>query len=76
MRGIPRETLKAADHGRRLVASAVDYTQPAYVIHGHWHQANQEQISDRTEVIGLAEDGRPNHTALLSTQPTLAAAYT
>ena len=48
----------------------------AYVIHGHWHQANQERISDRTEVIGLAEDGRPGHTALLCTQPTLVAAYT
>lgn len=76
MRGIPRETLQAADNGRQLLASTVDYTQPAYVIHGHWHQANQERISDRTEVIGLAEDGRHGHTALLRTQPTLVAAYT
>ncbi len=50
---------------------AVDRSQPELVLHDHWHQANRERISDRTEVIGLAEDGRSNHTALLSTQPTL-----
>ena len=75
MSGIPFDVLREAEHGRRLLAEAVDRTQPTYVLHGHWHQANTERISDRTEVIGLAEDGRQNHTALLSTQPTLVAAY-
>ena len=75
MAGIPFDVLREAEHGRRLLANAVIQTQPTYVLHGHWHQANQEHISERTEVIGLAEDGRSNHTALLSTQPTLVAAY-
>ena len=75
MRGVPWETQKAANHGRLLLAGAVDRTQPAYVLHGHWHQANQEHISDRTKVLGLAEDGRPNSTALISTQPTLVASH-
>ena len=73
---VPWETQKAAKHGRLLLAGAVDRTQPDYVLHGHWHQANRERINDRTEVIGLAEDGRHDHTALLSTQPTVVATYT
>lgn len=76
MSGIPIDVQRDAEHGRRLLAEAVDQTQPAYVLHGHWHQANQERVSERTEVIGLAEDGRQNHTALLSTLPMLVAAYT
>ncbi|WP_420443149.1 metallophosphoesterase family protein [Candidatus Poriferisodalis sp.] len=75
MTGIPFDVLREAKHGRRLLAHAVDRTQPELVLHGHWHQANAERISGRTEVIGLAEDGRQNHTALLSTQPTLVAVY-
>ena len=75
MSGIPIDVLREAEHGRRLLADAVNQTQPTYVLHGHWHQANQEHISDCTEVIGLAEDGRHNHTALLCTRPTLIASY-
>lgn len=75
MRGIPLETLRAADHRRRRLAGAVDRTQPAYVLHGHWHRANRERISDGTEVVGLAEDGRRDHTALLQTHPFLEVSY-
>ena len=76
MSGIPVDVKREADDGRRLLAEAVERTQPAYVIHGHWHQANREHVSERTEVIGLAEDGRLKHTALLDIQPTLKASYT
>ena len=75
MTGIPWETQEAANHGRLMLADAVDRTQPAYVLHGHWHQANRERVDDRTDVIGLAEDGRSNSTALISTQPTLVASH-
>ena len=75
MAAIPFDVLREAEHGRRLLAVAVERTQPEFVLHGHWHQANTERIIDRTEVVGLAEDGRHNHTALLCTQPTLVAAY-
>ncbi len=76
MTGIPFDVLREAEHGRRLLAEAVERTQPEFVLHGHWHQANAERISERTEVFGLAEDGRSNHTALLRTEPTLVASYT
>ena len=75
MSGIPFDVLREAEHGRRLLADAVDRTQPELVLHGHWHQANQERINESTEVIGLAEGGRPNHIALLSTKPTLKVLY-
>ena len=67
MSGIPFDVLREAERGRRLLGEAVERTQPAYVLHGHWHQANRERIDERTEVIGLAEDGRSDHTALLRT---------
>ena len=54
---------------------AVGRTQPELVLHGHWHQANRERISDRTDVIGLAEDGRRDHTALTRTQPAPEVSY-
>ena len=75
MTGIPWDIQHAADNGRRRLAEAVDRTQPTYVPHGHWHQANQERISECTEVIGLAEDGRRNSNAWLTTQPELHASY-
>ena len=75
MTGIPWDIQHAANVGRRLLAEAVDHTQPTYVLHGHWHQANHEHINDHTEVLGLAEDGRSNSTALISTQPTLVASH-
>ena len=76
MSGIPVDVEREAEDGRRLLAEAVERTKPAYLIHGHWHQANHERINQHTEVVGLAEDGRHNHTALLITRPTLTAAYT
>lgn len=77
MTGIPIDVEQEADRGRRLLGEAVERTRPAYALHGHWHQANRERVNDgRTEVLGLAEDGRRDHTALLLTQPTLVAAYT
>ncbi|WP_419554624.1 metallophosphoesterase family protein [Candidatus Poriferisodalis sp.] len=76
MTGIPFDVLREAEHGRRLLAESVDRTQPEFVLHGHWHQANRERIGERTEVIGLSEDGRQNHAALLSTKTSLVAAYT
>ncbi|WP_423916773.1 metallophosphoesterase family protein [Candidatus Poriferisodalis sp.] len=75
MTGIPIDVLREAERGRRLLAAAVDRTQPELLLHGHWHQANAERISDRTEVIGLAEDGRRDSTALLRTQPGLVVSY-
>ena len=75
MTGIPWDIQHAADNGRRRLAEAVDRTQPTYVPHGHWRQANQERISECTEVIGLAEDGRRNSNAWLTTQPELHASY-
>ncbi|MYG87316.1 MAG: hypothetical protein F4190_02140 [Acidimicrobiales bacterium] len=60
------EVQAACDENRRLLAIAVDRTQPRIVLHGHWHQANREHISPSAEVIGLANDGRPNHLALLT----------
>ncbi len=75
MAGIPFDVLREAEHGRQLLADAVDRTQPELVLHGHWHQANREHISGRTEVIGLAEDGRRDHTALLRTHLALEVSY-
>ena len=74
--GIPVHIEHEANEGRRLLAEAVDRTQPEYVLHGHWHQANRERIlvrgdDTRTEAIGLAEDGQHGHTALLSNNPVL-----
>ena len=71
MTGIPFDVLREANHGRRLLAEVVEQTRPAYVLHGHWHQTNREHISERTDVLGLAEDGRSGHTALLRTAPKL-----
>lgn len=66
--GIPVYIDHEANDVRRLLAEAVERTQPELVLHGHWHQANREHISERTEVFGLAEDARRGSTALLSTR--------
>ena len=63
---VPPDVQAACDGNRRLLAHAVDRTQPKLVIHGHWHKANREHINPRTEVIGLANDGRPKNLALLT----------
>ena len=76
MTGIPPDVQHSANVGRRLLAGVVERTQPAYVLHGHWHQANRERVSDRADVIGLAEDGRRDSAAPLSTRPTLEVSYT
>ena len=44
---------QAASDGRRLLAEAVEHTQPAFVLHGHWHHTNRERINDATEVLVL-----------------------
>lgn len=75
MRDIPLDVLRDAERGRRLLGEAVGYTKPACVLHGHWHQANREQLNGVTDIIGLAEDGRRRSTALLRTQPVLEVAY-
>jgi len=62
----PIDAQAACEEGRRLLADAVNRTQPQIVIHGHWHRANREHVSQRTESVGLANDGRPDHTALLT----------
>ena len=73
--GIPWETQQATNDVRGLLARAVEHTQPRLVIHGHWHRSNREHISDRTEVVGLANDGLRNHTAWLTAQPQLNLSY-
>ena len=75
MTGVPFDVQREAEHGRQMIADAVNRTRPAYVVHGHWHQSNRERIDEHTEVVGLAEDGRRNHTALLVTEPELAVAH-
>lgn len=62
----PPDVQAACDAGRALLADAVERTQPRIVLHGHWHQANREHINPHTEVIGLANDGRADHMALLA----------
>ncbi|WP_419865388.1 hypothetical protein [Candidatus Poriferisodalis sp.] len=54
------------DDVERLRSEAVNRTQPQIVLHGHWHRANREHVSQRTEIIGLTNDGRHDHTALLT----------
>ncbi|MCY3948507.1 MAG: metallophosphoesterase [Acidimicrobiaceae bacterium] len=71
----PLDVQQACDETRHLLAEAVDRTQPQIVIHGHWHQSNRERISPHTEVIGLANDGRENHLALLSLDDPLRCEY-
>lgn len=56
---LPPDLQRAAGEVRRLLAEAVEHTDPAYVLHGHWHQHNHEQIGGSTEVFGLSADGIP-----------------
>ncbi len=62
----PPAVQASCNENRRLLADAVDHTEARLVIHGHWHQANRENISPSAEVIGLSNDGRPDHLALLT----------
>lgn len=75
MSGIPVHVRHEADDGRRLLAKAVERTNPAFVIHGHWHQANQERINERTEVFGLAHDGHRGSAAVLHARSAPTVAY-
>ena len=75
MSGVPWDLREAADAGRRLLGRAVESTEPALVLHGHWHRTNRERINDTTEVLGLSADGMNNSTAYLTTRPTLAASH-
>ncbi len=72
---LPPDLQHACEEVRRLLAEAVEQTDPAYVLHGHWHQHNHEQIVRSTEVFGLSADGIPNSTALLTTRPALQVTY-
>lgn len=71
MANVPPDLQHAAEEVRRLLAEAVERTHPSYVLHGHWHQHNHEQIGDTTEVFGLNADGSHNSTALLTARPAL-----
>ena len=71
---VPTDLQQATEEVRRLLAEAVERTNPAYVLHGHWHQPNHERI-DATEVFGLGADGSHNSTALLTTRPALDVTY-
>ena len=75
MTGVPADLRHAADEVRKLLAEAVTRTNPAYVLHGHWHQPNHERIGDATDVFGLSADGSHNSTALLTTRPALHVTY-
>ena len=51
---------------QRLLKRAIEHTAPSLVFHGHWHQPNREHIvASPTDVVGLAEDGRPGSAAVL-----------
>lgn len=71
----PQEVRRDCDDVRRLLAEAVDRTQPRLLIHGHWHQSNRERIAGGTEVVGLSSDGRENHVALLGLSDSLHCDY-
>lgn len=62
----PHDVQRDCEGTRRLLAEAVDRTQPQIVLHGHWHKSNRERVNDHTEVIGLANDGGRDHLALLT----------
>lgn len=62
----PIDVQRDCERSRRLLAEAVDRTQPQIVLHGHWHKANRERVAGGTEVVGLANDGRRDHLALLT----------
>jgi predicted phosphodiesterase len=69
---LPAEDQVRADDVRSLIATAVEATRPAVLLHGHWHHARDSELSwiDRaateesgaltwrsTRVIGLGCDG-------------------
>ena len=60
-----------------LLQDAVEGTEPRLVFHGHWHERNHERIRRRkTEVFGLAHDGRPGCFAVLDLGDLRGAYYT
>ena len=63
---MPSDVQDACDTSRRLLGEAVDSLRPRLVVHGHWHRANREQAGERTEILGLSQDGRPGHRAVLT----------
>ena len=75
MANVPADLRHAAEEVRRLLAEAVERTDPAYVLHGHWHQPNHERVRGGTEVFGLSADGSHNSTALLTARPALGVAH-
>ena len=75
MVGVPWDVRQEMDQARRLLSRAMHQTEPRFVIHGHWHQSNREQVGPSTEIIGLSEDGRRDHLALLTLEPTTAIDY-
>ena len=75
MVGVPWDVRQEMDQTRRLLSRAMHQTEPRFVIHGHWHQSNREQVGPSTEIIGLSEDGRRNHLALLTLEPAPTVTY-
>ena len=75
MVGVPWDVRQEMDETRRLLSRAMHQTEPRFVIHGHWHQSNREQVGPSTEIIGLSEDGRRNHLALLTLDPAPTVTY-
>ena len=64
---MPTGLERRASAVRELLQSAIDATAPELVFHGHWHQQNRCRINrGHTNVIGLAADGHPACTAILS----------
>ena len=66
---MPNGVQREADRAQELVQSAIDATSPTVVFHGHWHQKNRCHLNRHTtEVFGLAADGHPGSTAVLTVQ--------
>ena len=63
---MPPSVHDEAHAAQLLVQDAVDATDPALVIHGHWHQPNRCRLPNGTEVVGLAADGTPKSGAILT----------
>ncbi|MDE0134119.1 MAG: hypothetical protein OXM54_04695 [Acidimicrobiaceae bacterium] len=62
----PLDIHAASATSRALVADAVKLTQPQMVLHRIWGDASRDQITQRTEAIGLAASGRSRSRALLT----------